>query len=125
MAKKEVRIHPMVSNEKLLGALDLVGKALKTGLISENKFKMQCIVMHNHDEEPEGKPETFCGTVACIGGWVGLVLGFDYNKTRQFVKQTPQDTALRRLFYPDREAAWNASPKVAGNRALRFVEKYS
>lgn len=72
--------------ERLRDALEIVRDDLRSGAIRASNFDMCTTVMH-----------TECGTVACIGGHVALLLGMDANQAdaavRSVIRQPFQYTS--------------------------------
>lgn len=43
---------------------------------------------------------TECGSVACIGGWMGAMMGMDHEESAEFVMRYEDRGKFKTLFYP-------------------------
>lgn len=92
--------------EAELAALIEVRNDLATGRIKAPNFCMSSACYR------EG-----CGTVACIGGWMGLKLGMDERKARDFV----DNPRLEKLFYPYGIMSWG---QITPSQAVRAIDNF-
>jgi len=108
-----------------LGISDKVYKALlevkhefEAGNISPSQFCMA--VVRTHPME--------CGTIACIGGWVGIYMNLGVEATHKMVCSSYGP--IRALYFPDRDKtfpicgkkdAYTASPTQAAQAIDNFL----
>jgi hypothetical protein len=64
-----------------------------------------------------------CGTVACIGGWVAVVMGRDKWEANRYVLNMELGDALYPLYYPDDMSDWSRiTPAVAAATITSFLD---
>jgi hypothetical protein len=65
---------------------------------------------------------TLCGTVACIGGHIGLMRGWNEQLVGAYLDETFESgRSIVKLFFPITEKGWNATPRDAANAIDRFL----
>lgn len=67
---------------------------------------------------------THCGTIGCIGGWMGMVMGKDVPGSNQYVRENRNQSArLRRLFYPSMPDPlwWHLTPERSAQACANFL----
>jgi hypothetical protein len=115
-------------------ALVKVRNGLKSGRIPEDHFNMGVIVSSG-DREIQGH----CGTVGCIGGWMGIYLSRQYSVAlkdycalkngydlEDFVVDQSRTYGYRDLFFPhvldDLDISWSAvTPGMAVDAIDNFL----
>jgi hypothetical protein len=121
--------------EKL--ALQRVLSGIKTGLITERKgYTGAALTKIGGDDAPLNKKLLFnmgepgerieCGTVACIGGWMGIFMGMTIPQASDFVEsKEDRPNKFRTLFYPDHEDRINvAYPDITTKQAAAAIENF-
>jgi hypothetical protein len=62
-----------------------------------------------------------CGTVACIGGWVGLTMGMGNHEASNYVHTV--EFPLNRLYFPQTVNDWSKiTPAVAAATITSFLD---
>lgn len=83
----------------------------------------------NMNNQCEQSPYAPCGTVACIGGHMGLYLGLDQKAAARFVEghRYHQSSPFRELFYGHLKASWSlqfSSHEVSRKMAADAIDNF-
>lgn len=63
-----------------------------------------------------------CGTVACIGGWVGLTMGMARSEADKYV-WSAEHGPLKPLYFPNHLRNWDSiTPDVAARTITTFLD---
>jgi hypothetical protein len=68
--------------------------------------------------------QTHCGTVGCIGGYMGEIMGRDgsaYTRMHEDSRGGRYKTPLSPLFYPDSNTCWN---ELTAKQAVRAIDNF-
>jgi hypothetical protein len=64
-----------------------------------------------------------CGTVACIGGWAAMAMGYDKHAANHYVLTVDPGDALYPLYYPEDMSDWSRiTPAVAAATITSFLD---
>ena len=83
-------------DEKIHTALLEVKRQLETGFIEPGQFCMGIVRVHPME----------CGTIACIGGWVGINMNLGVEATHRMVASA--SGSIRKLYFPDEIRSYHA-----------------
>lgn len=104
-------------------ALQAVAAGLASGFyrhfVSEDKYKPQgkCFNMDVSFDDNS------CGTVACIGGWVGLEMGKSPYSAHNYVMLIEEDHSLYDLYFPTKIKIWDEiTPAIAAEAIYQFLD---
>lgn len=88
-----------------LGALLGTREMLKAHIVEENIRGRRYATPHQHDFNMDISCRTNeCGSVSCIGGTMGLVMGLDGDAAAGYVEGNgSSDAPLNELFFPNHE----------------------
>lgn len=100
-------------------ALLVIMTRLKVGDITKKMFDMGSVMDTRCQLNNGGE----CGTVGCIGGYVGLEM-FDGDRTKayEYVTGLSHRNVLYKLYYPGSDAAYKSGPEVAARVIERFLQ---
>lgn len=104
------------------GALLAVREMLKAGVLLHRPTKYTPAA-HVFNMGISCTTNDHCGSVGCIGGTMGLVMGLDAGDAAQFVYSASNNTRLRRLFFPNMSSARyrHITPKNAVRAINNFL----
>lgn len=130
MAKKKavVRWSDTFTNEEILAGLQVFVTRVEHGSIVDEGFRMST-ACNTNSEAP-------CGSTACIGGHVGLILGLSHHKSDRFVtgldyrhglSRYANNNPLTRLFFPQPSSnpRWTHNVKQAANVVKKFIRTHA
>lgn len=104
------------NTRKINKGLREVQMDLLTGKIPVKSFDMGTTLQQHCNLDKE------CGTVGCIGGWLGMKLGLKEDEASEFVSGMSSSQRLHGLFYPsNHNADWS---KYKPGHAALAIERY-
>lgn len=98
-------------SQELFDALIEVRDMLLDGRIRLGEFDMHIV------QEEVGD----CGTIACIGGWCGILMNQSIQETRNMVCELYAKESIAFLFFPDFPKGYNAKPHQAAQAIQNFL----
>ena len=101
-------------DEKIYKALLEVKRQLDKGFIEPGQFCMG--VVRTHPME--------CGTIACIGGWVGINLNLGVQATHRMVASA--SGSIRKLYFPDEIRSYHVDDayRATSSQASEAINNY-
>ncbi len=62
-----------------------------------------------------------CGTVACIGGWTGAMMGMTIDEAGDFVSKYEHRGKFKDLFFPSRDLKYE---KITPKHAVKAIDSF-
>ena len=118
--------------KKELGALRAVRDMLDTGLIERNRPTTGiwirdhiALAMKRIFDMSIPLKTTNCGTVACIGGWTGAMMGMSPANAENFVTNYNEGGKFHELFYPVYNSKLTAHyGKIKPEHAVKAIDNF-